>query len=234
MIRVVGLTVAFGGIRPLDDLDADLTAVRAGIIGPNGAGKTTLLDVISGFVRPVAGRIFLDDTRLEGLSPVRRAAIGLRRTFQQEQVVGKLTVWENVQATADHISTPGCAKREIRRAIDFVGLCESENMLGGLLNLFERRMVEIAKTLIGRPRVILLDEPAAGLDEAETERLRHLLVKVPLVFGAQVILIDHDTDLIAALCTETMVLDFGRRLALGPTRAVLDDPAVRRAYLGGF
>jgi branched-chain amino acid transport system ATP-binding protein len=93
-------------------------------------------------------------------------------------------------------------------------------------------MVEVAKALVGRPRLVLFDEPGAGLDETESRVLREAIVSIPERFGAQVLLIDHDVDLIAAICTQTLVLDFGRRLALGPTRAVLDDPAVRRAYLG--
>ena len=121
---------------------------------------------------------------------------------------------------------------EVEAALDFVGLDERRNTLGRELNLFQRRMVEIAKTLIGRPRVILMDEPGAGLNEAETERLRRLLAKIPSTFDSQLVLIDHDADLIAAVCMETVVLDFGKRLAMGPTRAVLDDPVVRRAYLG--
>jgi len=104
--------------------------------------------------------------------------------------------------------------------------------MGRRLNLFERRMVEIAKALIGAPKIVLLDEPAAGLNESETERLRQIMIAIPGEFRAQVVLIDHDAELIAAVCDETLVLDFGRRLALGPTRAVLDDAAVRRAYLG--
>jgi len=105
-------------------------------------------------------------------------------------------------------------------------------MLGRQLNLFDRRRVEIAKTLIGRPKVILMDEPGAGLNEVETEELRRLLIQIPPAFDTQLVLIDHDADLIASVCVETLVLDFGKRLAMGPTRAVLDDPVVRRAYLG--
>ena len=99
-------------------------------------------------------------------------------------------------------------------------------------NLFERRLVEIAKTLVGAPKIVLLDEPGAGLNDGETARLRHLLTRIPKEFDVQVVLIDHDAELIAATCEETLVLDFGRLLALGPTRQVLDDPNVRRAYLG--
>ncbi len=233
MIKINALTVQFGGITPLDALDAEFVAPICGLIGPNGAGKTTLVNVLSGFVTPVAGTILLNDALLLALSPRNRVGIGLRRTFQQELVVDELTAIENIQAIADHVSSDrGSAKREVETAIDFVGLGERRNTRGRQLNLFERRMVEIAKTLIGRPKVILMDEPGAGLNEAETERLRRRLVQIPSTFDCQLVLIDHDADLIASVCMETLVLDFGKRLAMGPTRAVLDDPVVRRAYLG--
>ncbi len=233
MIKIDALTVQFGGIKALDALDAQFAAPICGLIGPNGAGKTTLVNVLSGFVAPIKGTIVLNDTSLLSLSPLRRVRLGLRRTFQQELVVDELTAMENIQAIADHLSADrASARREVALALDFVGLSEGRHTLGRQLNLFERRMVEIAKTLIGRPRVILMDEPGAGLNEAETERLRRLLVKIPSAFNSRLVLIDHDADLIASVCMETLVLDFGRRLAMGPTRAVLDDPAVRRAYLG--
>ncbi len=233
MIKIDALTVQFGGITPLDALDAEFAAPICGLIGPNGAGKTTLINVLSGFVTPVKGAIFLNDASLLALSPRRRVGIGLRRTFQQELVVDELTAMENIQAIADHVSADrSSARREVGTAIDFVGLGERRTALGRQLNLFERRMVEIAKTLIGRPKVILMDEPGAGLNETETGRLRRLLVEIPTAFATQLVLIDHDADLIASVCSETLVLDFGKRLAMGPTRAVLDDPVVRRAYLG--
>ena len=233
MIKIEQLTVQFGGVRPLDALEGEFKAPICGLIGPNGAGKTTLLNVLSGFVRPVQGAVSLDGTVLLGLSPARRAALGLRRTFQQELVVDELAAWDNVQALADHV----CLSRQdahdqIERALSFVGLSGRTDILGRQLNLFERRLVEIAKTLIGHPKAILLDEPGAGLNDSETETLRGLLARIPENFGAQLVLIDHDADLIASLCIETMVLDFGKLLAFGPTRAVLDDPGVRRAYLG--
>ena len=233
MIRIESLTVQFGGVRPLDGLQGEFSAPICGLIGPNGAGKTTLLNVLSGFVTPAAGNAYLDGTALLGLSPVRRVELGLRRTFQQELVVDEMTVRENIQSIADHVSASRHeAREEIERAIDFVGLNSRVNVPGRSLNLYERRMTEIAKTLIARPKAILLDEPGAGLNDSETDRLRRLLTDIPERFGAQLILIDHDADLIASLCVETMVLDFGKLLAFGPTRAVLDDPAVRRAYLG--
>lgn len=233
MIKIDALTVRFGGIKSLDALDAEFAVPICGIIGPNGAGKTTLLNVLSGFVTPIKGAILLEHTSLLALSPHRRVRAGLRRTFQQELVVDELTAIENIQAIADHLSTDrASARREVERALEFVGLGEWSDTLGRHLNLYQRRMVEIAKTLIGRPKVILLDEPGAGLNEEETSRLRRLLVNIPSAFGAQLVLIDHDADLIASVCVDTLILDFGKRLAMGPTRAVLNDPVVRRAYLG--
>jgi branched-chain amino acid transport system ATP-binding protein len=233
VIRIESLTVQFGGVRPLDALEGEFTAPICGLIGPNGAGKTTLLNVLSGFVRPLRGGTYLDGAALTGLSPARRVALGLRRTFQQELVVDELTAQENIQAIADHICDGRQqARAEIERALSFIGLAGRAHVLGRQLNLFERRLIEIGKTLIGRPKAILLDEPGAGLNDSETDRLRALLVTIPERFGAQLVLIDHDADLIASVCIETMVLDFGKLLAFGPTRAVLDDPGVRRAYLG--
>lgn len=233
MIRIENLGVRFGGVRPLDDLNADLSAPIVGLIGPNGAGKTTLLNVMSGFIRPHSGRITMNGMAITGLSPARRVALGLRRTFQQEMVVDELTLRDNVQAIADHVVHDRRTRRaEVDRALTFVGMADRSSQPGRTLNLFERRMAEIAKTLIGQPKVVLMDEPGAGLNEAEAQQLRTVLVGIPNTFGAQLILIDHDADLIAAVCVETLVLDFGKRLALGPTRMALDDPAVRKAYLG--
>lgn len=233
MISIETLTVQFGGVRPLDALDGEFKAPICGLIGPNGAGKTTLLNVLSGFVTPVKGSVSLDGIALRSLSPVRRVVMGLRRTFQQELVVDEMSAYDNIRAIADHlVASRQEARAQISRAMDFVGLTDRAHVPGRQLNLYERRMIEIGKTLIGKPRAILLDEPGAGLNESETDRLRGLLVQIPERFGAQLILIDHDADLIASVCVETMVLDFGKLLAFGPTRVVLDDPVVRLAYLG--
>ena len=232
MISIENLTVAFGSVRPLDNLNARLDAPIVGLIGPNGAGKTTLLNVLSGFLTPVSGSVHLNTVSLLGLSPVQRVRLGLRRAFQQELVVHDLTAAENIRAIADHVLPGSAASAEVDQAIDFVGIGQSRDVLGRRLTLFERRMVEIAKTVIGSPKVILLDEPGAGLNDAETKRLRDLLVRMPDAFGTQLVLIDHDADLIASVCQETLVLDFGKCLAVGPTQKVLDDPVVRRAYLG--
>ncbi len=233
MISIRNLTMRFGGFTAIDDLSADLAAPICGLIGPNGAGKTTLINVLSGFVAPQQGAILADGVPLLGLSAVARVRWGLRRSFQTEQVVEDLTVRDNVLAVLDQVpAAGGSAAREIAEVLDYTGLARAAHRPGRTLNLFERRMVELAKSLVGRPRLLLLDEPGAGLDEQEALRLRQAILGIPAFRQAQVLLIDHDVALITDTCAETLVLDFGRRLALGPTRAVLAAPEVRKAYLG--
>jgi branched-chain amino acid transport system ATP-binding protein len=233
MIQILDVTVQFGAVRPLDSLCADLSAPIVGLIGPNGAGKTTLLNVLSGFVRPRQGSITIDGVDLLKLTPTERVRFGLRRTFQTEQIADDLTAWDNVLALADHMPRGELsAERQVERALRYVGLESVSQTVGIALNLYERRLVEVAKALVGAPRLILMDEPAAGLNETESALLKQRILGIPAAFGAQILLIDHDVDLIAVTCTETLVLDFGKRLALGATRSVLEEPVVREAYLG--
>lgn len=234
MIKIDNLIVQFGGVRPINELSAVLTAPVAGLIGPNGAGKTTLLNVLSGFVKPVQGSVSLGERPLLPMTPLQRVRAGLRRSFQTEQVVEDLTVAGNIAAIADHVVGAGHHACAVDQALVFVGLADVADRLGQSLNLFQRRLVELAKCVVGEPKLILLDEPAAGLTEEEGKAFRELVLRIPAEFRAQVLIIDHDVDLIRSMCSETMVLDYGKLLALGPTHAVLADPNVRRAYLGEF
>ncbi len=228
MLRVRDLSVSFGGVMPLDDVTFELPDGVCGLVGPNGAGKTTFFNVLSGFVRPSAGAVEADGTSLLSMAPHRRARWGLRRTFQQEQVVHSLSAYDNVRIAADEV---GAAGDQVREALAFVGLDDAQRR-GRHLTMLERRLTEIARSVVGRPRLVLLDEPGAGLAEEETERLVALIRKIPERFGAQVILVDHDMELVSAVCGNTVVLDFGRVIALGPTADVLSDEHVKRAYLG--
>jgi branched-chain amino acid transport system ATP-binding protein len=228
MLRVHDLTVAFGGVKPLDGVSFDLPPGVCGLVGPNGAGKTTFFNVVSGFVRPSRGTVEADDTSLLGMAPQRRARWGLRRTFQQEQVVHALSAHDNVRVTADEV---GARDDDVREALGFVGLDDVDRR-GSQLTMLERRLVELAKSVVGQPRIVLLDEPGAGLAEEETERLVRLIRQIPERFDAQAILVDHDMELVSAVCSTTAVLDFGRLIALGPTAEVLADEHVKRAYLG--
>ena len=233
MITIRGLTVAFGAVVAIDSLDAVLDDPVCGLIGPNGAGKTTLVNLLSGFLQARSGEVLVNDTALLSMNTARRVRFGLRRSFQTEQVVEDLSVWNNVQSMLDHLPhRRERADAQVHRALEHVGLLDCAAVPGAQLDLFRRRMVEVAKALVGYPRLIMFDEPGAGLDEHESRLLRDAISAIPKQFGAQVLLIDHDVDLIAAICTQTLVLDFGRRLALGPTSLILDDPLVRQAYLG--
>lgn len=233
MLDIEGITVRFGGVVALNDVSARFERAVSGIIGPNGAGKTTLMNVLSGFIVPAAGRVTQGGQDLLGRAAHRRAHWGLRRSFQREEIADDLTVFENVLVQTDHSRTPARAKRaEVARMLDLVGLSAQGDRPGASLNTFERRLTDVAKCLVGQPRVILFDEPAGGLSVEETRRLGGLIRSIHGETGAQVLVIDHDVDLIRDICEETLVLDFGRRIAFGPTAEVLADPKVKAAYLG--
>jgi branched-chain amino acid transport system ATP-binding protein len=228
MLLARDVTVSFGGVKPLDGVSFELPSGVCGLVGPNGAGKTTFFNVLSGFVRPSSGAVEVDGVSVLGMAPHRRSRWGLRRTFQQEQVVHALSAYDNVRVTADEV---GADDAQVRDALAFVGL-SSVDRAGKELSMLERRLVELARSIVGQPRMVLLDEPGAGLAEEETERLVRLIRQVPERFDAQVILVDHDMELVSAVCSTTAVLDFGRVIALGPTAEVLADEHVKRAYLG--
>ncbi|MGG7565208.1 ABC transporter ATP-binding protein [Rhodovulum sp. DZ06] len=231
MITVDNITVRFGGVVALSGVSAEFTAPVAGIIGPNGAGKTTLMNVVSGFVQAAEGRIVHDGTDLLRLSPHRRARWGLRRSFQKEEVADDLTAHENVLVQTDHARGAGRGE-EAGRLLELVGLADRAHVLGRELTGFERRLVDVARCMAGNPRLVMFDEPAGGLSMEETKRLGALLRDIHAQTGAQTLLIDHDVELIAEVCEEVLVLDFGKRIAFGPTDAVLADPKVKAAYLG--
>jgi ABC-type branched-subunit amino acid transport system ATPase component len=233
VIEVDALTVRFGGVTPIDGVDLVFPGGTCGLIGPNGAGKTTFFNVLSGFVKPAAGsvRAFGDD--LLAMADFRRARWGLRRTFQTEQAIEELTVFENIAMIHEHSRAKRSTRRQdVLAAVDFVGLDVPTKRRVGGLGARERRLIEVARAVVGQPRVVLLDEPAAGLPDEETEHLGEVIKRIPGQFGALVILVDHDMSLVAACCETTAVLDFGKLIASGPTDEVLRNEHVIRAYLG--
>jgi branched-chain amino acid transport system ATP-binding protein len=233
VIEVEGLTVRFGGVTPLDDISVVFPRGTCGLIGPNGAGKTTFFNVLSGFVKPVTGKVRVFGEDLLGMADYKRARWGLRRTFQQEQAIERLSVFENVAMIHEH-SGRGRASREqdVLEALRFVGLDAPPREKVGVLGARERRLVEVARAVVGEPRVVLLDEPAAGLPDQETEHLGEVIRRIPEEVGALTILVDHDMSLVSRCCETTAVLDFGRLIASGSTADVLRDEHVTRAYLG--
>jgi len=233
MIEVSGLTVRFGGVTPLDGMSVRFDKGTCGLIGPNGAGKTTFFNVLSGFVKPAAGTVSAFGENLLGMVHFRRARWGVRRTFQTEQAIEELSVFENVAMIHEHSKLSGASRREdVLGAIALVGLDVDPNVRVRTLGAGNRRLVEVARAVVGKPRVVLLDEPAAGLPDRETEHLGAVIRSISEKIGALTILVDHDMSLVSACCEETAVLDFGKLIASGPTAEVLRDERVIRAYLG--
>ena len=233
MIEVENLTVRFAGITPIDDVTVAFPGGTCGLIGPNGAGKTTFFNVLSGFVKPAAGSIAAFGENLLSMADYRRARWGLRRTFQTEMAIQQLSVYDNVAMIHEHSGAKRASRRgDVLGAIEFVGLETSPQAKVGGLGARERRLVEVARAVVGKPRVVLLDEPAAGLPDEQTAALSEVIKKIPEHMGALVILVDHDMTLVSACCETTAVLDFGRLIASGPTAEVLRNEHVMRAYLG--
>ena len=233
MIEVDGLTVRFGGVTPIDDVSLRFPRGACGLIGPNGAGKTTLFNVLSGFVKPATGSIGAFGENLLSMAAHRRARWGLRRTFQTEQAIEALSVFDNVAMIHEHSGASRASRRgDVLGAIEFVGLEESPRTKVAVLDTRERRLVEVARAIVGSPRIVLLDEPGAGLPDQETIHLGQLIRSIPERFEALVVLVDHDMTLVSACCETTAVLDFGKLIASGPTADVLRNEHVIRAYLG--
>jgi branched-chain amino acid transport system ATP-binding protein len=233
VVEIDNLTVRFGGVTPIDDVSLVFEHGTCGLIGPNGAGKTTFFNVMSGFVKPAAGTVTAFGENLLKMADFRRARWGLRRTFQTEMAIEQLSIFDNVAMIHEHSGAKRSTRRtDVLAAIDFVGLKASPKAKVGVLGARERRLVEIARAVVGKPRLVLLDEPAAGLPDEETGHLGEVIQKIPGEFGALVILVDHDMSLVSACCGTTAVIDFGKLIASGPTAEVLRDEHVMRAYLG--
>jgi branched-chain amino acid transport system ATP-binding protein len=231
VIEVENLTVRYGGVTSLDGMNLRFESGTCGLIGPNGAGKTTFFNVLSGFVRPASGtvRAFGDD--ILAMPHFRRARWGVRRTFQTEQAISDLSVYDNVAMI--HSPLRGAARRaDVLEAIEFTGVGASPQARVASLTAGQRRLVEVARAVTGKPRLILLDEPAAGLPDEETAHLSAVIRKIPEHTGALTILVDHDMSLVSSVCATTAVLDFGKLIASGSTASVLRDENVMRAYLG--
>lgn len=232
MIELDNLHVKFGGVVALDNVSATFNAPISGIIGPNGAGKTTTMNVISGFIQ-CPGKIFFDSQEVSLLAAHQRTRQGLRRSFQHEQLANDLSVRDNLRIILDSLPDRAVDKRnDIAKALAFIEFTDRAEMPAAQLNTFERRLVDIARCLVGNPKVIMLDEPCGGLTQEETTQIGNLILKIPAMCSATVLIIDHDVELIKRICTDTLVLDFGRCIAFGKTIEVLADPKVQAAYLG--
>ena len=235
-LDVAGVEVRFGGVVALRGVDLSVEPESVtGLIGPNGAGKTTLFNVVTGLQKPQAGTIRLDGEEIGQLPPHRRARLGIARTFQRLEVFGSLTVRENILVAAEirrRWSRDGSNPRRVAdQVISDVGLGPVSRVRCDTLPTGMARLVEVGRALATRPAVLLLDEPSSGLDEQETDELGALLGRLAAQ-GMAVLLVEHDVELVMAVCRRIHVLDFGRILAVGTPAEIKADPDVRAAYLG--
>ncbi len=248
-LTVRGVSVSFGGVHALQDVSLTVEPGRiVGLIGPNGAGKSTLLNCISGITRPSAGELRLGETVLNGRRPDQIVGLGLGRVFQHPQVIAELSVLENLlvashrsisySVLAEMIGTPGVRRAEEKARAEAiavatrVGLADCLEMRTGSLPYGHRKLLELGRVVLLGARVLLLDEPIAGLNEDEIEQLGRLVLELRGAGGLSILLVEHNMGLVRRLCDRAVVLDAGQVIAEGTPEEVLADPRVLMAYLG--
>ncbi|MBV9802587.1 MAG: ABC transporter ATP-binding protein [Solirubrobacterales bacterium] len=241
VLETRALSVSYGGVRALADVDVEVGEGQlVGLIGPNGAGKTTWIDAVCGFV-PATGETRLDGRTISGMPPTARARAGLGRTWQAAELFDDLTVRENLSVAADRrpmwrLVGEALTGREsdppnVESTLELLGIGELADVAADELTQGQRKLVGVARALAPGPRVVCLDEPAAGLDSAESRALGQRLRQV-VDSGVAMLLVDHDMGLVLGVCDRVVVLEFGRVIAAGPPEVVRRDPKVTEAYLG--
>ena len=229
-----GVGVRFDGLVALDEVELSVRPGEIlGLIGPNGAGKTTLVNVLTGFQRPSSGDVVIDGWTATGAPANLHARKGLGRTFQAVRLFPHMSVLENVElgAVGKGVAS-GAARSEAERVLAWLGLADYAQIEAGTLPYGDERWVGVARALAGRPRYLLLDEPAAGLNDAEATRLLDVIVRIRQEFGTGIILVEHNMQLVMSLCDRIHVLEHGRTIMEGTPEEAQSDPEVRRAYLG--
>ena len=249
MLEVIKLGISFGGLRAVDDLSMKIEeGALVGLIGPNGAGKTTVFNMLTGVYRPTDGGIRLDSQNLIGKKPHDICKLGVARTFQNIRLFQKLTVLDNVKVALHnqvtynlfesmvHLGSYRKKEKEMdRRALEILKVFDLDHEAGNLaanLPYGKQRKLEIARALATNPKLLLLDEPAAGMNPNETGELMDTIRLVREKYGVTILLIEHDMKLVQGICEYLYVLNFGKLLAEGTPKEVLNDPAVIKAYLG--
>lgn len=249
LLEVKNLGISFGGLRAVDDFNLSIEEGQLyGLIGPNGAGKTTVFNLLTGVYKPTDGEIYLDGKKISGLSTINISKSGMARTFQNIRLFNKLTVIDNVKAglhnhnkysvVASILRLPSfrkaekAMKAEAMEILEVMGLEEYAKHTAENLPYGKQRKLEIARALATKPKLLLLDEPAAGMNPNETIELMDTIRFVREKFKVTVLLIEHDMKLVSGICEELTVLNFGHPLAQGSTTDVLNNPEVIKAYLG--
>ena len=249
VLKTEHLSIQFGGLRAVDDVDLEIREGDLyGLIGPNGAGKTTVFNMLTGVYKPTSGKIYLCGQDITGKPPVEINHLGIARTFQNIRLFGSLTVRENVMvglsgqipcSVAESIfRLPRHKKSEEEfceradKLLDVFQLREFGDVLASNLPYGKQRELEIARAMATNPKLLLLDEPAAGMNPKETEELMDEIRFIRKEFDMTILLIEHDMRLVSGICEKLTVLNFGTSLSVGDTATVLSDPAVIKAYLG--
>jgi branched-chain amino acid transport system ATP-binding protein len=234
-LRLDNIVMQFSGLRALNGVSLRLAPGEiVGLIGPNGSGKTTLINVVTGFLKPTSGDVFVDERRVTGWPTHKIAQVGVRRTFQTIRLFKALTVLENVETAAVSAGASRRAAREqAMRALASLNIGGLADTPAGALPYGEERRVEIARAIVTQPRYLLLDEPAAGLNELESDALLEMLRGIVGQIGCGLLIIDHDMRLMMRLCSRLHVLNYGTTIGEGAPREVRANPDVVAAYLGG-
>jgi branched-chain amino acid transport system ATP-binding protein len=236
LLEVRGVNVHFGGHHAVRDVDLDVEdRMITGLIGPNGAGKTTIFNVITGLQETTSGRVLLDGDDLTSKPPHRRARRGIARTFQRLEVFGSLSAYENVLTAAEihrsHAGGDADPRHVAEDVMDRIGIRGVANDRVDAMPTGLARLVELGRALATQPRVLLLDEPASGLDDAESDAFADLLVDLARD-GMAILMVEHDVSLVMKVCEWIHVLDFGAILAVGTAAEIQSNQIVLDAYLG--
>ncbi|WP_030175350.1 ABC transporter ATP-binding protein [Spirillospora albida] len=236
LLETRGITVRFGGNTAVDDVSLTMAEGEiTGLIGPNGAGKTTMFNTVTGLQRPASGRVLLDGTDITSLSPAKRARRGMARTFQRLELFLSLSVRDNVRVAGDVLRATARKRfdldEETDRILERTGLTDIAGRDVSDVPIGRARVVEVARALMTSPRVLLLDEPASGQTEQETERFAEML-KGLAGDGLAICLVEHDLPLVMGLCSRIHVLDYGSLIASGTPQEIQESPEVIAAYIG--
>jgi branched-chain amino acid transport system ATP-binding protein len=230
------VTVAYRGLLALSDVSLELEQGKiTGLIGPNGAGKSTMIGVLSGLVRPRSGQVVLEGRNITRLPPHRRARLGMARTFQRLELWQSMSVEENILTAAEFANSwqhGWDAKAATREAIELLELGDVAQQEVTELSSGHGRLVEVARAVALRPKVLLLDEPSAGLNEAESRKLGETLAQYVAASGTTIMMVEHHVELVSSICAFVYVLEFGQLIAAGTPSAVRSSEAVQEAYLG--